>query len=67
MSEEHDADADGRERNAERLLEEQRQPYEDIKAELAEAIERGNSLEDQCSCLKDRLVQVLEEGEIEQR
>ena len=44
---------------------EQRQMYEDIQTELAEAVERGNSLEDRCSSLEDRLVQVLEEGELE--
>ena len=32
-----------------------------------EAVKRGNSLEDQCSSLEDRLVQVLEEGEVERR
>jgi Mg2+ and Co2+ transporter CorA len=46
-------------------LEEQRQLYEDIQAELTEAVERGNSLEDRCSSLEDRLVQVMEEGEVE--
>lgn len=46
-------------------LEEQRQLYVDIQAELTEAVERGNSLEDRYSSLEDRLVQVMEEGEVE--
>ena len=40
----------------EKLLEEQRQLYEDLQAELAEAVERGTSLEDRCSSLKDKML-----------
>ena len=58
-------EADGRDRGeTKRLLDEQCQLHEDIQTELAEAVERGNSLEDRCSSLEDRLVQVLEEGEL---
>ena len=59
-------EADGRDRGeTERLLDEQRQLHEDIQTELAEAVEIGNSLEDRCSSLEDRLLQALEEGELE--
>ena len=36
---------------AEKLLEEQRQLYEALQAELADAVDRGNALEDWCSSL----------------
>ena len=65
MTEKREAtEADGRDRGEmEHLLDEQHL-QEDIQTELAEAVERGNSLEDHCSSLEDRLVQVLEEGEL---
>ena len=50
---------------AEKLPEEQRQLYEDLQAELAEAVERGNSLEDRCSNLEDKMLQMIEESQVE--
>ena len=59
-------EADGRDRGeTERLLDEQCQLHEDIQTELAEAVERGNSLEDHRSSLEDRLLQALEEDTLE--
>ena len=49
----------------ETLLEEQRQLYEDLQAELGEAVERSTSLEDRCCSLEDQLVKVMEESELE--
>ena len=49
----------------EKLLEEQRQLYEDLQAELADAVERGNSLEDKCSSLEDKILQMMEESQEE--
>ena len=39
----------------EKLLEEQRQLYEDLQAELSDTVDRGNALEDRCSSLEDKL------------
>ena len=46
-------------------LEEQRQLYEDLQAELGEAVEHSTSLEDRCCSLEDQLVKVIEESELE--
>ena len=51
---------------SEKLLEEQRQLYEDLQAELSDAVDRGNALEDKCSSLEDKLLQIMEESEVEQ-
>ena len=48
----------------EKLLEEQRQVYEELQAELSNAVDRGNALEDRCS-LEDKLLQMIEESEVE--
>ena len=56
--------SEGTELTTKVALKEQRQLYEDIQGELAEAVERGNSLEDRCFSLEDRLVQVMEESEV---
>lgn len=47
------------------LLEQQRQPYEDLQAELAEASTLGDDLEDRCRHLEDQLQKALEESELE--
>ena len=47
------------------MLEEQRLLYEDLQAELADAVERGNSLEDRCSSLENKMLQMMEESEVE--
>ena len=57
--------ADGECHEMETLLEEQRQLYEDLQAELGEAVERSTSLEDRCCSLEDQLVKVMEESELE--
>ena len=49
----------------ETLLEEQRQLYEDLQAELGEAVDRSTGLEDRCCNLEDQLVKVMEESELE--
>ena len=49
----------------EKLLEEQQQLYEDLQAELAETVNRGNALEDRCFSLEDKIVQVMEEAQVE--
>ena len=36
-----------------------------MQAELAEAVDRGNALEDRCSSLEDRILQVMEEAQVE--
>ena len=42
----HDPTRDDERSKADKLLEEQQQLYEDMQAELAEAVDRGNTLED---------------------
>ena len=53
------------EHEMETLLEEQRQLYKDLQAELGEAVEHSTSLEDRCCSLEDQLVKVMEESEFE--
>ena len=55
-----------KERNeTKQLLEEQRWLYEDLQAELADTVNRGNTLEDRCSSLEDKILQVIEEAQVE--
>ena len=60
-----DETAGGERNEAKTLLEEQRQLYENLQAELAEAVKRSNNLEDRCCSLEDQLVKVMEELKLE--
>ena len=47
------------------MLEEQGQLYKDLQAELADAVGRGNSLEDRYSSVEDKMLQMMEESQVE--
>ena len=55
----------GGQTEAEQLLEEQRQLHEDLQAELMEATERGDMLEERFCTLENQITKILEEAELE--